>query len=144
MLMLLFLLEEKNISPYPCFCRGENGKISRTQSNSIHLFHFLPGSSGSWESLPSEREGKWLLSASEGRVSSHLQKECISFVCLICSLGISTYSTANGYGASKAWWTDMKRCDLCSPDAPDFSLTFQNWVIRRWKASLLFHSLSFL
>lgn len=116
-------------------------QINRSQSNSILLFHFLPGSSGSWHSLPSEREGKWLSSELEERVSAHLQKECILFVCFICSLRISAYSTANSYEASKDWRTDMKRCDLCPPDAPDFSLTFQNWVIRRRKASLLFHSL---
>lgn len=41
------LRREKNIPLYPCLCHRQKRKISMSQSNTTHLFYFLPGSIGS-------------------------------------------------------------------------------------------------
>lgn len=47
-------------------------------------FHFDP----KWK-------GSGFLSELEKRVHAHICKDCVLFVCLICSYKISSYSTAN-------------------------------------------------
>ena len=45
--VIVVLRREENIPLYPCLCHGQKRKISISQSNTTHLFYFLPGSIGS-------------------------------------------------------------------------------------------------